>query len=696
MRARYPDVEDVIVRDGVRIGYELYGAQDPRARSSVGTAAPTILLATSNPIVHARQWKAQVPFLARHFRVVVVDGRGNGRSDRPVGPAAYTVEEDVADLVAVLDATGTDRVVVVGLSLGARRGLALAVAHPDRVAGVVALAPASIDYSWFDLASIRADYPGFVAFFHSRVLTDSHSTKRFEDAVGWSLETTADVMVDYFTAQAGRTPEQARELCGAVRCPVLVVHGTDDRVLPHAIGAAVAGWTGGALVSVPGAGHSLAGRDPVKVNHLIRDFARSVAGGPPPSLSWIPARHRSRRALFLSSPIGLGHARRDLAIADELRKRRPDVEIEWLAQHPVTAVLEAAGERVHPASRWLASESAHVESQGGEHDLQVFQAVRAMDEILVANFHVLDDLTADEHFDLVVGDEAWDLDHFLHENPELKRTAYAWLTDFVGELPMPEGGPEEVRLTADYNVQMIEHVERYPRLRDVALFVGDPDDIVPDTFGPGLPSIRDWTCAHYTFPGYVTGFTPVDPRDRPGIRDELGWRLDEPVCLVTAGGSGVGLPLLRRVVAALPEARQRVPGLRMVVVTGPRIDPAALSVESGPVAPGLEVHGWVPDLYRHLAASDLTITHGGLTTTMELTANRRPFLYVPLRRHFEQNLHVAHRLRRYGAGRRMDWAALDPDALADAIATEIGREVDHLPVDPGGAARVAAHLAELM
>ena len=115
----------------------------------------------------------------------------------------------------------------------------------------------------------------------------------------------------------------------------------------------------------------------------------------------------------------------------------------------------------------------------------------------------------------MVGDEAWDLDYFLHENPELKRTAYAWLTDFVGNLPMPEGGPEEVRLTADYNAQMIEQIERYPRLRDAALFVGDPEDVVPDTFGPGLPSIRDWTRAHYDFPGYVTGFTPVDPRDRP-------------------------------------------------------------------------------------------------------------------------------------------------------------------------------------
>ena len=67
------------------------------------------------------------------------------------------------------------------------------------------------------------------------------------------------------------------------------------------------------------------------------------------------------------------------------------------------------------------------------------------------------------------------------------------MTDFVGWLPMPAGGEREAFLTADYNAEMIEHVERFPRLRDRAIFVGDPDDIVPDDFGPGLPSIRDWT-----------------------------------------------------------------------------------------------------------------------------------------------------------------------------------------------------------
>ena len=119
--------------------------------------------------------------------------------------------------------------------------------------------------------------------------------------------------------------------------------------------------------------------------------------------------------------------------------------------------------------------------------------------------------------------------------------------------------------------------------------------------------------------------------------------------IVTVGGSGVGEALLRRVVAAWPEARRRVNGLRMIVVAGPRIDPDSLGAPDG-----VEVRAFVPDLYRHLAACDLAVVQGGLTTTMELVAAGRPFLYFPLRNHFEQNRHVRHRLERYGAGRYMD------------------------------------------
>ena len=179
-----------------------------------------------------------------------------------------------------------------------------------------------------------------------------------------------------------------------------------------------------------------------------------------------------------------------------------------------------------------------MESESSEHDLHCFQAWRRMDEIMVANFMVFHDLVRDERYDLWIGDEAWEVDYFLHENPEEKRAPYVWLTDFVGWLPMPDGGAREQALTADYNAEMIGQIERFPRVRDRALFVGDPADIVPDRFGPGLPEIRAWTEEHYSFSGYVTGFDPAAFADRAALRAELGYRPDEQVCIVTVGGIG--------------------------------------------------------------------------------------------------------------------------------------------------------------
>jgi len=161
--------------------------------------------------------------------------------------------------------------------------------------------------------------------------------------------------------------------------------------------------------------------------------------------------------------------------------------------------------------------------------------------------------------------------------------------------------------------------------------------------------------------------------------------------VVTVGGSGVGSDLLHRVIAAFPAARRLVPELRMIVVTGPRIDPRSL-----PAADGLDVRGYVHDLYRHLAACDLAVVQGGLTTTMELTACQRPFIYVPLRNHFEQNFHVRHRLAQYGAGHCLEYDDATPDGLAQAIAAQITREVSYRSVETDGAARAAASLAALI
>jgi predicted glycosyltransferase len=203
--------------------------------------------------------------------------------------------------------------------------------------------------------------------------------------------------------------------------------------------------------------------------------------------------------------------------------------------------------------------------------------------------------------------------------------------------------------------------------------------------------IRDWTERNFDFTGYVTGFDPADLAERSRLRAELGYDDDEQVCIVTVGGSGVGADLLRRVIAAFPAAKERVPDLRMIVVAGPRIDPRSL-----PSPPGLEVVAYVHNLYRHLAACDLAIVQGGLTTAMELTAQKRPFLYFPLRHHFEQNFHVRHRLERYGAGRPMDFDDASPETISSAIAEEIGRTVEYRDVEVDGARRAAARAAQLL
>jgi pimeloyl-ACP methyl ester carboxylesterase/predicted glycosyltransferase len=689
-----------VERDGVRTCYDVHGDGEP-----------AVLLMPGWSIGHSRLWKAQIPYLARTSRVVSFDGRGNGRSDRPRGAAAYLTREYLADALAVVQASGVGRIVPVGVSFGGHLAACFAARHPELCAGAVLIAPTTpfgppnphISPEKFQAGQASGegwarynrhywmrDHPGFAAFFFAQALCEPHSTKPIEDCVAWALETTPETLVD--TILARFTPQEEDEaLYRAVRCPVLVLHGDQDRIVPPARGRLAAELTGATLVTMEGSGHLPLARDPVRVNLLLRRFLDTVAGRVRAPTTVRRGLGRQRRVLYLSSPIGLGHARRDLAIARELRALVPGLEIDWLTQHPVTALLERAGERVHPASRLLANESAQFESVAGEHELNAFQALRGMDEILVANFMVFQEVVEGGDYDLVVADEAWDVDHFWHEHPELKRTALAWLTDFVGYLPMPEGGAREAELTADYNAEMVEHVARFPRVRDRAIFVGEPGDIVPDAFGPSLPAIRDWTEAHFDFCGYVGESRPDLPGERDGLRSRLGYAAGERVCVVAVGGSGAGVHLLRRVIAAAPAMRRRVPGLRTMAVAGPRIDAAAL-----PRNDAVEVAGFAPDLPERLAGCDVAIVQGGLTTCMELAAAGTPFVYVPLRRHFEQARHVRHRLERHGVGRHMDYASLDAERLADAVAELLDRPPGPGQVPADGASRAARMLAELL
>jgi pimeloyl-ACP methyl ester carboxylesterase/predicted glycosyltransferase len=704
MRAREPDSSGHVESDGVRLAWESFN----------DTATPTVLFVPIDTCVHSRAWKGQVAYLAQHLRVVTVDPPGNGSSGRELDPEAYGDLAMVADHLAVLDHLGVDRAVLVGICVSAWQALLTAALHPERVLGVVAVAPWARDRTppfEVRLESVRhfeeeredysgwkgnnrhylADHwPDYAEFFFDQMLPEPHSTKQLEDIVGFTRDTTgAVILAENAAPRFPGSATEAERLLRGISAPVLVVQGTADLCQPAGRARSVVEWTGAEHLVLEGAGHLPMARHPVVVNRAIKALVDRATGTAAPTTSRRHTRRRPR-VLYLSSPIGLGHVRRDLAVADAMREMRPDLEVEWLTQSPVAEFLEQRGEVVHPASRLLASESGHFEAESGEHDLHAFDAVRRMDEVLVNNFMVFDDLVERESFDLWVGDEAWDLDHFLHEHPSLKRAPFVWMTDFVGWVPMPDGGEREAFLTSDYNAEMVEHVARTPWLRDRSVFVGDPDDVVDLPLGPGLPTARAWTEQHFDFAGYVMGDRP-DPARRDELRERHGWARDEVVCVVSVGGSGVGHHLLRRVAAAYAPAREQVPGLRMVVVAGPRIDPEALSLPDA-----VEVHGFVPDLDLLHAACDVAVVQGGLSTTMELTAARRPFVYVPLGHHFEQQVHVRHRLDRHRAGRPLSYDDADPDRIAEDLVACLAQPVDYLPVPSDGAERAARLTLEVL
>ena len=295
MRAREPDTTgQALAADGVPIAYEVAGAGDP-----------TLLFLPSAPIVHSRQWKGQVPWLSRRNRVVTYDGRGNGRSGRPTTPEAYAPERMGGDIATVMDATDTPAAVLIGLcGDGVWHAIRFAAAHPERVLGIVAFAvgvpllspphPWRTQYSFTDELATdegwaklnehywRRDYHGFVDFFFDQLLPEPHSTKPHEDIVGWAMDGSVEAMLADAGAPATWSVDEVVEVARAVRCPMLLVHGSEDRCQPLTRAQALSGLTGAPLVVLEGAGHPIPGRHPVKANLLIREFVES--------LSWEAAR----------------------------------------------------------------------------------------------------------------------------------------------------------------------------------------------------------------------------------------------------------------------------------------------------------------------------------------------------------------------------------------------------------------------
>lgn len=288
MRALEPRVADFVSRDGLRLGYEIFGEDEP-----------TILLMPTWTIIHSRFWKFQVPYLARRFRVITYDGPGNGRSDRSTDPERYSAEAYAADALAVLDECGVDRAVVVGLSLGAAYGLALAELNPERVAGLVMSGPAIpltpplpgraaiadtylepypddvAGWGKYNVAYWYDHFEDFAEFFFEECFNERHSTKAIEDSVSWALEGGPE----FLDAEGKKRPWNralTQDMLARLEIPFLVIQGTDDLIHSHANGAEAARLGNGTLVSIAGSGHLPNVRDPVAVNLALRQFVERI------------------------------------------------------------------------------------------------------------------------------------------------------------------------------------------------------------------------------------------------------------------------------------------------------------------------------------------------------------------------------------------------------------------------------------
>ena len=132
-----------------------------------------------------------------------------------------------------------------------------------------------------------------------------------------------------------------------------------------------------------------------------------------------------------------------------------------------------------------------------------------------------------EHYDLVIGDEAWDVDYYYHENPELKRQPFVFLTDFVGCLPIEDGDEREAHLCADRNADDIEHVARFPYVRDAAIFVGNPDDVTEPSIRPGHAEHPRLDRPQLQLQRLHVAVRSCALADTDALRARLGYRRDE-------------------------------------------------------------------------------------------------------------------------------------------------------------------------
>jgi len=388
-----------------------------------------------------------------------------------------------------------------------------------------------------------------------------------------------------------------------------------------------------------------------------------------------------KKLLFVSGSIGLGHVGRDLEIAKALRKLTSEVEISWLAQDPASGVLLKAGENLLPEASFLAKENEELENSTHGYDSNLTKTIMNVKKAWEKNVQIIDDIVVKEKFDLVVGDETYDL--IIHRvNDKFQPYPFIMIYDFVG-VDAVTWNPIDRIATYMINRIWVKGFMAHPPISDRSLFIGESEDIIDRSFGFMLPGRRELASKNLDFVGYVIQFNPEDYQNNDANRKLLCYG-PEPLIVCSIGGTAAGKELLNLCAKAYPIIRTEIPNARMILVCGPRVSPGDIK----PVE-GLEVRGYVPELFKHFAAADLCIVTGGGTTTLELIALQKSFLYFPLTSHFEQTVDVVSRCQRYNAGIRMDFAKTTPEILAKAVMGNIGKTSSYPTISTSGAENAA-------
>jgi predicted glycosyltransferase len=396
-----------------------------------------------------------------------------------------------------------------------------------------------------------------------------------------------------------------------------------------------------------------------------------------------------KKLLFISGSLGLGHVGRDLEIAKMLRKSNSGFQISWLADSPASTVLKQAGEELLPEAELLTHGSKDLDSAAKNHGANLTRWVMNMRKDWSKNAKIVTELIRRENFDLVIGDETYDLIIELLRDPSLKQFPFIIIYDFLG-MDRVTNNPIDALITYLTNRIWVKTLTHEPPLCEKCVFVGEIEDIQDKKFGFLLPNRRILAEKYLDFVGYILNFDPKDFIDKMKIRKTLDYG-KAPLAVCSIGGTSAGKALIDLSMQAVPIIRKEIPDFEMVIVLGPEVPIASVK----PVK-GVTVVGYLPELFKHLAAADLAIVTGGGTVTLELTALKKPFLYFPLENHFEQEIAVASRCERHNAGIKMNYSKTTPETLAKEVVNNIGREVHYASIPTDGAQKAAKIISEFL